>query len=115
MENLLIILETQLFTYNDQTYTLGQMLLFPLIILIAWIFFRKSHAFFTRRLQAMGILPDMILLIQRIYVIAVLIIVVMIVLDLLQVPLGAFAFVSGAIAIGVGFGAQNIILCLAGY
>jgi small-conductance mechanosensitive channel len=85
------------------------MLLFPLIILIAWIFFRKSHAFFTRRLQAMGILPDMILLIQRIYVIAVLIIVVMIVLDLLQVPLGAFAFVSGAIAIGVGFGAQNII------
>ena len=30
-------------------------------------------------------------------------------LDLLNVPLGAFAFVSGAIAIGVGFGAQNII------
>jgi len=28
---------------------------------------------------------------------------------LLQVPLSAFAFVSGAIAIGVGFGAQNII------
>ncbi|MDG2175859.1 MAG: mechanosensitive ion channel [Gammaproteobacteria bacterium] len=109
MENLLIILETQLFTYNEQTYTLAQLLLFPVIILIAWVFFRKSHAFLTRRLQAIGILPDMILLIQRIYVIAVLIIVVMIVLDLLQVPLGAFAFVSGAIAIGVGFGAQNII------
>jgi small-conductance mechanosensitive channel len=30
-------------------------------------------------------------------------------LDLLQVPLTAFAFISGAIAIGVGFGAQNII------
>lgn len=30
-------------------------------------------------------------------------------LDLLNVPLTAFAFVSGAVAIGVGFGAQNII------
>jgi small-conductance mechanosensitive channel len=27
----------------------------------------------------------------------------------MNVPLGAFAFVSGAVAIGVGFGAQNII------
>jgi len=32
-----------------------------------------------------------------------------IILDLLNLPLTAFAFVSGAIAIGVGFGAQNII------
>lgn len=30
-------------------------------------------------------------------------------LDLLNVPLTAFAFVSGALAIGFGFGAQNII------
>ena len=30
-------------------------------------------------------------------------------LDLLRIPLTAFAFISGAIAIGVGFGAQNII------
>ena len=51
----------------------------------------------------------MILLLQRIYVIVVLIVVVLIILDMLKVPLGAFAFISGAIAIGVGFGAQNII------
>ena len=31
------------------------------------------------------------------------------VLGILKVPLGAFAFISGAIAIGIGFGAQNII------
>ena len=30
-------------------------------------------------------------------------------LDLLGIPLAAFAFITGAIAIGVGFGAQNII------
>ena len=51
----------------------------------------------------------MILLIQRIYVIIVLIVLFLAILDLLQVPLSAFAFISGAIAIGVGFGAQNII------
>jgi small-conductance mechanosensitive channel len=33
----------------------------------------------------------------------------MTVLSLLHIPLTAFAFVSGAIAIGVSFGAQNII------
>lgn len=31
------------------------------------------------------------------------------ILDFLRVPLAAFAFVSAAIAIGIGFGAQNII------
>ena len=30
-------------------------------------------------------------------------------LGMLKVPLGAFAFISGAVAIGIGFGAQNII------
>ena len=30
-------------------------------------------------------------------------------MSLLRIPLTAFAFISGAVAIGVGFGAQNII------
>ena len=30
-------------------------------------------------------------------------------LEMLNVPLSAFAFISGAVAIGIGFGAQNII------
>jgi len=33
----------------------------------------------------------------------------MMALSLLNIPLAAFAFVSGAVAIGVGFGAQNVI------
>jgi len=109
MEIFLQFLARPLFTYNEQVFTVGQLLLFPTIILFAWIFFRKSYKFMTGRLERSELPPDMILLLQRIYVIVVLIVVVLIILDMLQVPLGAFAFISGAIAIGVGFGAQNII------
>ena len=109
MEIILQFLARHLFTYNEQVFTVGQLLLFPTIILFAWIFFRKSYKFMTGRLEQSELPPDMILLLQRIYVIVVLIVVVLIILDMLQVPLGAFAFISGAIAIGVGFGAQNII------
>ncbi|MFT5451509.1 MAG: small-conductance mechanosensitive channel, partial [Enterobacterales bacterium] len=42
------------------------------------------------------------------YVLAVAIVIITI-LDVINVPITAFAFLSGAIAIGFGFGAQNII------
>ncbi|MBT5483812.1 MAG: mechanosensitive ion channel [Gammaproteobacteria bacterium] len=109
MEIIFQFLAKPLFSYSEHTITVGQVLLFPAIILLAWVFFRKSYKFMTKRLERSELPPDMILLLQRIYVIVVLIVVVLIILDMLKVPLGAFAFISGAIAIGVGFGAQNII------
>ena len=51
----------------------------------------------------------MVHLIRRIFYILVIVILVITALGLLNVPLAAFAFISGALAIGVGFGAQNII------
>ncbi|WP_350587406.1 mechanosensitive ion channel domain-containing protein, partial [Pseudoalteromonas sp. 3-MNA-CIBAN-0064] len=45
----------------------------------------------------------------RIYFILSIAILIFTSLEVLSIPLTAFAFVSGAIAIGVGFGAQNII------
>lgn len=53
--------------------------------------------------------PDLIHFVQRVYLVAVVAIFVFTILELLNVPLTAFAFISGAVAIGVGFGAQNII------
>lgn len=52
---------------------------------------------------------DVIHLVRRVFYIVALAILAITTLDLLNVPLTAFAFVSGAVAIGVGFGAQNII------
>lgn len=109
MELLQQIIAFELFTFNDQTYTTGRLLLILFLLLLAWVLFRKSSGFLQSRLQRSELPPDMVLLIMRIYVVIALVVVAMVILDLLQVPLSAFAFVSGAIAIGVGFGAQNII------
>jgi small-conductance mechanosensitive channel len=59
---------------------------------------RKSHAN-----------PDVIQTIQRVVFYFILILVFITALGTLNIPISALAFVSGAVAIGVGFGAQNII------
>ncbi len=109
MEKIQEFASYQLFTVNDQVYTVGRVGLIVFLLLIAVWLFRKSNNFLAMRLEKSELPPDMILLLQRIYVILALVVLAMLILDLLQVPLSAFAFVSGAIAIGVGFGAQNII------
>jgi small-conductance mechanosensitive channel len=109
MEKLLEVASYQLFIINDQVYTVGRLGLIVFLLLLAFWLFKKSNKFLAMRLEQSELPADMILLLQRIYVIIALIVLAMLVLDLLQVPLSAFAFVSGAIAIGVGFGAQNII------
>jgi small-conductance mechanosensitive channel len=53
--------------------------------------------------------PDVQQLIQRLLFYSLMVLVVLTALAILRIPITAFAFVSGAIAIGVGFGAQNII------
>jgi len=109
MDAFLNLLTIGLFTYNGQDYTIGRLLLILFLLLLALYLFKKSSRLLASRLEKSDIPPDMALFIQRIYVIIALIVLFIVILDLLQVPLSAFAFVSGAIAIGVGFGAQNII------
>lgn len=62
-----------------------------------------------RRLADTHLRADASYLLERIVFYLLLVIVVITALGLLNVPLTAFAFVSGAVAIGVGFGAQNLI------
>ncbi|MFK8012665.1 MAG: mechanosensitive ion channel family protein [Marinicellaceae bacterium] len=52
---------------------------------------------------------DSIILLQKIVFIVLIIVVVLLVLSYLKIPLTAFAFISGAVAIGFGFGAKVII------
>ena len=53
--------------------------------------------------------PDIAYMIKRVTFFTLLVLVILTALNVLGVPLTAFAFATGAIAIGVGFGAQNII------
>ena len=102
-------LDAVILTFSDQQYTLGQLLIIPVVLIVGYLLISWLSGFISRRLAAHDMQPDIVHLIQRIFYIVALIVLAITTLDLLNVPLTAFAFVSGAIAIGVGFGAQNII------
>ncbi|MFT5218400.1 MAG: small-conductance mechanosensitive channel [Planctomycetota bacterium] len=102
-------LNTVLFTLSEQEFTLGQLLIIPATAIVGIIIIRWLAQVITNRMLARHIQPDLVHLMRRIYYIIAIAVLTITTLDMLNVPLTAFAFVSGAVAIGVGFGAQNII------
>ena len=98
-----------IFTLSGQDFTLGQLLIIPSVLIVGWLAIGWLAKIITNRLMARNMQPDIVHLIRRVFYIVALGVLAITTLDLLNVPLTAFAFVSGAIAIGVGFGAQNII------
>jgi small-conductance mechanosensitive channel len=81
----------------------------PTVLLVGWLVVRLIVRFTVRRMEANAVNADVVHLVRRIVYIVGLAMLALTVIDLLNLPLTAFAFVSGAVAIGVGFGAQNII------
>lgn len=109
IETIKIILSTTVFTVSGQPVTLGGLALIPAVIYIGLFLTKWAVKMITNRLTTNNTDPNIIHLLQRVlYVIAIAILLVT-TLDLINVPITAFAFLSGAIAIGFGFGAQNII------
>ncbi len=98
-----------LFTVAGQTVTLGQMLLIPILVILGVWITRKAVGTISSRLIAKGVQADLVHLVKRILYVLAIVMLAITTLDFLDVPITAFAFLSGAIAIGVGFGAQNII------
>lgn len=98
-----------LFTFNDRVITLVELLTVPMwLILSVWI----AHLLISKlgdKLRNKNKDPNVIHLVQRVLYIVALTVIFITTLSMLNVPITAFAFLSGAIAIGFGFGAQNII------
>lgn len=109
MDGLSRILNTGVLTLGDHRITVGEIILAVVLISLGFILARWLEKKLSTRLAEKKVQADMIHLIRRVFYVIVLIILVITALDLLNVPLAAFAFISGAFAIGVGFGAQNII------
>jgi small-conductance mechanosensitive channel len=65
--------------------------------------------FVSKRLAQRNTDRNIIHLLRRLFYVLAIIILSITVLDLINIPITAFAFLSGAVAIGVGFGAQNVI------
>ncbi|MEZ5560850.1 MAG: mechanosensitive ion channel [Pseudomonadales bacterium] len=109
LERLGDLLDTVVITTGDARLTLGQIVLAILAVLVGWFLSRLVEGLVGHRMTRLSMGADAVQLVRRILFYGLMAIVVVTALGILGIPLTAFAFVSGAIAIGVGFGAQNII------
>ena len=94
---------------SGQAITVGQLASVVLLLVFGYFGSRFVGFLIGRRLTTTKLRPDVVHIVKRIVFFAILVLVVITALGLLGIPLAAFAFATGAIAIGVGFGAQNII------
>ena len=95
--------------FGDHGVTIGEILFAAFFIFLGFFLARWLEKKLSVRLAERSVRAEVIHLIRRVYYTLVIAILVVTTLDLINVPLAAFAFISGALAIGVGFGAQNII------
>jgi len=109
MDQFIEIMRHTVFAIGDQNVTVWQLFSIPMLLVFVYLVTKWIVSLISKKLLAREISPDVVHMITRVVYILAIAIVVISLLDLLQVPLTAFAFISGAIAIGVGFGAQNII------
>jgi small-conductance mechanosensitive channel len=109
MDKFLSFWNYQLFQIGEAEYTVGQFILLALLLVFGYAFSKFMERLFSKRLSKTQLRPHVIQTLQRVFFYLLIIVVALAALALLNVPLTAFAFLTGAVAIGVGFGAQNII------
>ena len=109
MEGLNRILNIVVLSLGEHQLTVGQILLASILFILGFFLARWLEKKLSSRLVERKVRAEVVHLVRRVFYILVIAILVITALDLLNVPLAAFAFISGALAIGVGFGAQNII------
>jgi hypothetical protein len=104
------IWNTPIFTIGDkEAIEVGQLVLVLLVVVIGYLASRLVESLIRRRLANTHLKADAAYALQRVSFYVLLVVVAMTAMSLLRIPLTAFAFISGAVAIGVGFGAQNIV------
>jgi small-conductance mechanosensitive channel len=108
-ERVLDVWTFPLIKIGEGAIEVGQLVLVLIVLVVGYFASRLVERLIMRRLGGTHLKPDAVYALQRITFYVLLLIVAMTAMSLLRIPLTAFAFVSGAIAIGVGFGAQNII------
>lgn len=109
LEQIIAILEMTLFTFNERPITVWAVLMIPTWIILSLWLSRVVIKTISSRLAKAGKDPNLIHLVERILFVLSLAVIFLTSLSMINIPITAFAFLSGAIAIGFGFGAQNII------
>lgn len=109
LEQIKYWLNYPLFTFNERVVTVAEILAVPLWIIVSFWLAHFLIGKLGNKLRASNKDPNIIHLVQRIAYIVAIVVIFMTTLSMLNIPITALAFLSGAIAIGFGFGAQNII------
>ena len=89
--------------------TVSQIVLAILIVVSGLILTWYLQRLIGRQLIKAKVNPNVAETVQRILFYSILIVLFITALGMLRIPVATLAFISGGIAIGVGFGAQNII------
>jgi small-conductance mechanosensitive channel len=99
-----------LYSLSDDTrIQVSQIVLVLVLLVLGTLVSRRIEKVIAKRLERTELQPDAAQLLQRLLFYSLIGVLAVTALGLLHIPLTAFAFISGAVAIGVGFGAQNII------
>lgn len=100
----------ELTSIDDQPITVGKIVIGFLLLLIGYILSRRvSRLLGTRVLPRLGMNEGASAALQTITFYLMLATVGLFTLEMLHIPVTVFTFLGGAIAIGVGFGSQNVI------
>lgn len=89
--------------------TVGQLTITLAVVIAGFVLSSMASRGVARRLKKGSTDVNVVAIIQRLTFFVLVAVVLMTALSMLRIPLTAFAFLSGAVAIGVGFGAQNIV------
>ena len=95
---------------DNQPVTIKKLVIAFIILIVGIYLARYVLRIVSRRLFSYAHLKESTALgVQKIFLYLAYLLVLLFALRMVNIPLAAFAFLGGAIAIGVGFGAQNLI------
>ncbi|RMD56041.1 MAG: hypothetical protein D6828_04335, partial [Nitrospirae bacterium] len=100
----------QIIEIDNQYITIGKIIIAILIFVIGLLFANKATSWLHKRLLShLHWSTSAIKIVEKLSYYSIVLIVVILALRIVNIPLTAFTFLGGALAIGVGFGAQKLI------
>lgn len=100
----------QVWVIDGQVVSLGKVVVSILIILVGILISSLVVRLLARRLAQLAHLKESTAsILEKVLRHSLIVTIALFALRIVNIPLGAFAFLGGALAIGVGFGAQNLI------
>lgn len=106
-EKILGFLNTELWSGEGYSLTVRKLILAVLILVLGLLFSKKITTAVKNRLVGKNVDPTASMAVQKIIYYILIFTVVMVTLKMVNIPLTAFAFLGGALALAIGFGAQS--------